>query len=74
MIMGILRVPPLAGESCWCCVYGPSVTTSSALVTLGCFHHITFRGVFCKRVERWVDREKDGFKPSEALMMLNMKI
>lgn len=59
MVMGILGVPPLAGEACWCCVYGPPVSPSFALVTLGCFHHVTFRGGFCERVEITSESGKD---------------
>lgn len=59
MVMGILGVPPLAGEACRCCVYGPSVGLSSALVTLGCFHHVTFRGGICERVEITFESVKD---------------
>lgn len=59
VVMGILGVPPLAGEACWCCVYGPPVSPSFALVTLGCFHHVTFRGGFCERVEITSESGKD---------------
>lgn len=51
MVVGKLGVPPLAGEACWCRVYGPSVSPSCALVTLGCFHQVTVRGGLCERVE-----------------------
>lgn len=51
VVVGILGVPPLAGEARWGRVYGPSVSLSSALVTFGCFHHVAFGVGVCKRVE-----------------------
>lgn len=51
VVVGILGVPPLAGEARWGRVYGPSVRLSSALVTFGCFHHVTFGVGVCERVE-----------------------
>lgn len=53
VVMGILRVPALAAESSGHQIYCPSVTLSSALVTLGRFHHITFRRRFWKRVKQY---------------------
>lgn len=51
VVVGILGVPPLASEARWGCVYGPSVSLSSALVTFGCFHHVTFGVGICEGVE-----------------------
>lgn len=51
VVVGILGVPPLAGEARWGGVYGPSVSLTSALVTFGCFHHVTFGVGVCERVE-----------------------
>lgn len=51
VVMGILRVPALADEPGGYHVHCPPITLSSALVTLGCFHHITFRRCFCEIAE-----------------------
>lgn len=53
VVMGILWVPALASESRGCYIDCPSITFSSAPVTLGCFHHAAFWGRFCKRAKRW---------------------
>lgn len=53
VVMGILRVPALAAESSGHQIHCPSVTLSSALVTLGRFHHITFRRRFWKTVQQY---------------------
>lgn len=51
VVMGILGVPALACESGRCHVHGPPVTFPSALITLSCFHNITFGRRFCERAK-----------------------
>lgn len=48
MVMGILGVPALASESSRRHVHCPPITFPSALITLGCFHDVTFGGCFCE--------------------------
>lgn len=58
VVVGVLRVPALTRQSCRCCVYGPSVAPSFALVALCRLHHVTFRGVLCGRVAIHLRRAK----------------
>lgn len=49
VVVGILRVPALAGESSRHHVHCPPVALASALVALGSLHHIAFRRCFCTK-------------------------
>lgn len=72
MVMGILRVPALAGEPGGCHIDRPPVALASALVTLCCFHRSAFRRCFCEKV-KMVKRSAQLVKVKYNVIMLKKK-